>query len=72
MLNAVSDPNHTFTGQARSSKRLFASIMCSLSPTMTALTYINYCRLLCLLPVTLKVISANSVDPDQTAPFGAV
>ena len=32
----------------------------------------NYCRLLCLLPVTLKVIVANSVDPDQTAPLGAV
>ena len=30
------------------------------------------CRLLCLLPVTLKVIVANSVDPDQTAPLGAV
>ena len=28
----------------------------------------NYCHLLCLLPVTLKVIVANSVDPDQTAP----
>ena len=26
------------------------------------------CRLLCLLLVTLKVTSANSVDPDQTAP----
>ena len=25
--------------------------------------------MLCLLPVTLKVISANSVDPDQTAPY---
>ena len=25
-----------------------------------------------VLPVTLKVISANSVDPDQTAPLGAV
>ena len=32
----------------------------------------NYCRLLCLLLVTSKVISANSVDPDQTAPKGAV
>ena len=34
----------------------------------------NYynCRLLCLLPVSLKVIVANSVDPDQTAPLGAV
>ena len=32
----------------------------------------NYCRLLCLLLVTLKVTSANSVDPDQTAPLGAV
>ena len=32
----------------------------------------NNCRLLCLLPVTLKVIVANSVDPDQTAPLGAV
>ena len=30
------------------------------------------CRLLCLLPVTFKVIVANSVDPDQTAPLGAV
>ena len=28
------------------------------------------CCLLCLLPVTLKVIGANSVDPDQTAPLG--
>ena len=28
------------------------------------------CRLLCLLSVTLKVIVANSVDPDQTAPLG--
>ena len=33
---------------------------------------LHTCRLLCLLPVTLKVISANSVDPDQTAPLGAV
>ena len=32
----------------------------------------NNCRLLCLLPVTLKVIVANSVDPVQTAPLGAV
>ena len=32
----------------------------------------NNCCLLCLLPVTLKVIVANSVDPDQTAPLGAV
>ena len=32
----------------------------------------NNCRLLCLLLVTLKVIIANSVDPDQTAPLGAV
>ena len=28
----------------------------------------NNCRLLCHLLVILKVISANSVDPDQTAP----
>ena len=33
---------------------------------------INNCRLLCRLLVILKVISANSVDPDQTAPLGAV
>ena len=26
----------------------------------------------CLLLVTLKVTSANSVDPDKTAPLGAV
>ena len=34
----------------------------------------NYCRLLCHLVVILKVIFANSVDPDQTAPLplGAV
>ena len=32
----------------------------------------NNCRLLCLLLVILKVISANNVDPDQTAPLGAV
>ena len=32
----------------------------------------NNCILLCLLSVTLKVIVANSVDPDQTAPLGAV
>ena len=32
----------------------------------------NICHLLCLLPVTLKVIVANSVDPDQTVPLGAV
>ena len=32
----------------------------------------NNCRLLCLLPVTLKVIVANSVDPDETVPLGAV
>ena len=32
----------------------------------------NNCRLLCLLLVILKVISSNSVDPDQTAPLGAV
>ena len=30
----------------------------------------NNCRLLCRLPVTLKVIVANSADPDQTAPLG--
>ena len=33
---------------------------------------LNYCRLLCHLFVILKVIFANSVDPDQTAPLGAV
>ena len=32
----------------------------------------NYCRLLCHLLVILKVIFANSVDPDQTAPLRAV
>ena len=32
----------------------------------------NYCHLLCLLLVALKVTSANSVDPDQTAPLGAL
>ena len=32
----------------------------------------NNCRLLRLLSVTFKVIVANSVDPDQTAPLGAV
>ena len=32
----------------------------------------NNCRLLCHLLVMFKVISANSVDPDQTAPLGAV
>ena len=32
----------------------------------------NYCHLLCHLYVILKVIFANSVDPDQTAPVGAV
>ena len=32
----------------------------------------NNCRLFFLLLVTLKVIVANSVDPDQTAPLGAV
>ena len=32
----------------------------------------NNCRLLCLLLGILKVISSNSVDPDQTAPKGAV
>ena len=30
----------------------------------------DYCRLLCLLPITLKVISANSVDPDQKSDLG--
>ena len=30
------------------------------------------CRLLCHLLVILKVIFANSVDPDQIAPLGAV
>ena len=39
---------------------------------LSSMLGINYCRLLCLLLVTLKVISANSVDPDQTAPLGAV
>ena len=29
----------------------------------------NICRLLCHLLVILKVIFANSVDPDQTAPL---
>ena len=32
----------------------------------------NNCRLLCHLLVILKVIFANSVAPDQTAPLGAV
>ena len=32
----------------------------------------NICRLLCHLLVILKAIFANSVDPDQTAPLGAV
>ena len=32
----------------------------------------NNCRLLCHLLVILKVISANNVDPDQTAPLGEV
>ena len=32
----------------------------------------NNCRLLCHLLVILKVIRTNSVDPDQTAPLGAV
>ena len=32
----------------------------------------NNCRLLSHLLVILKVIFANSVDPDQTAPLGAV
>ena len=32
----------------------------------------NNCRLLCNLLVILKVIFANSVDQDQTAPLGAV
>ena len=32
----------------------------------------NKCRLLCHLLLILKVIFANSVDPDQTAPLGAV
>ena len=43
----------------------------SLHLTLKA-TITTYCRLLCLLPVTLKVVVANSVDPDQTAPLGAV
>ena len=32
----------------------------------------NSCSLLCHLLVILKVIFANSVDPDQTAPIGVV
>ena len=32
----------------------------------------NNCRLLCHLFLILKVIFANSVDPDQTAPLRAV
>ena len=32
----------------------------------------NNSRLLCRLFVILKVFFANSVDPDQTAPLGAV
>ena len=32
----------------------------------------NNSRLLCRLLVIVKVIFANSVDPDQTAPLGAV
>ena len=32
----------------------------------------NNCRLLCHLLVILKVIFANSVDPDQTAPLGSL
>ena len=32
----------------------------------------NNCHLLCRLLVILKVIFAKSVDPDQTAPLGAV
>ena len=37
MLNAVRFPKHTSTGQALFSKRLFTSIVCILSPKMTAL-----------------------------------
>ena len=32
----------------------------------------NNCRLLCYLLLILKVIFANNVDPDQTAPLGAL
>ena len=32
----------------------------------------NSCRLLCHLLIILKVIFANNVDPEQTAPLGAV
>ena len=32
----------------------------------------NNCHLLCHLLVILNVIFTNSVDPDQTAPLGAV
>ena len=35
-------------------------------------TLFHYCRLLCHLLVILKVIFANSVDLDQTAPLEAV
>ena len=37
MLNAVRFPKHTSTGQAQFSQRLFTSIVCILSPKMTAL-----------------------------------
>ena len=48
----------------------FDSIVC---PTINPLKRNhNNCRLLCHLLVILKVIFANSVDPDQTAPLGAV
>ena len=42
---------------------------CSINP-LTANH--NNCHLLCHLLVNLKVISANSVDPDQTALCGSV
>ena len=55
---------------------LLALVITSTSTTSTIVSILsashNYCRLLYLLPVTLKVISANRVDPDQTAPLGAV
>ena len=37
MLNAVSFPKHTSTGQAKSPKRLYIRSVCILSPKMTGL-----------------------------------
>ena len=56
----------------RSDMRYFHPEVQEKKPSKPSTTNHNNCHLLCHLPVILEVFFANSVDPDQTAPIGAV